>query len=155
MRNSRLSSLFKYQKIQFLSLSVIPLISLLAPFDFFVEGQAQQTSLTNNTSTSSTNVKNDKIVLALENLSVERSVTNLVEVRADIKNNSTIDLHEIKINAEYFDKDGTSLGKNEHFVTMPSQILKPGDTTFFDILEIIGFHKLDHYSIVASGSPIK
>jgi hypothetical protein len=85
---------------------------------------------------------------------VDRSVTNLIEIKGDIKNNSTLDLHEIKVSAEYYDKTGTLLEKVEHFITSPSFILKPNEQVSFDRLEVIGFHKLGDYNIVASGEPI-
>ncbi len=151
MKN-KLSSVSKYQKIQYLSL--IPLLSICIP-SLNIDAQAQQSSLTNNTSTNTaTNIKSDKINLAIENLTVERSVTNLVDLKGDIKNNSTLNLHEVKVSAEYYDKTGTLLEKVEHFITSPSYILKPNEQVSFDILEVIGFHKLGDYNIVASGETI-
>jgi hypothetical protein len=151
MRN-KLNSLSKYQKIQYLS--IIPLLSICIP-SFNIDVQAQQSSLINNTSNNTnTNVKSDKINLVIENLSVDRSVTNLVEIKGDIKNNSTFDLHEVKVSAEYYDKTGTLLEKVEHFITSPSYILKPNEQVSFDILEVIGFHKLGDYNIAASGETI-
>lgn len=154
MMRNRLSSLFKHQKIQYLS--IIPLLSICIP-SFNIDVQAQQSSLINNTSNNNnnnTNVKIDKINLVIENLSVDRSVTNLVEIKGDIKNNSTHDLHEVKVSAEYYDKTGTLLEKVEHFITSPSYILKPNEQVSFDILEVIGFHKLGDYNIVARGETI-
>ena len=152
MMRNRLSSLSKHQKIQYLS--IIPLLSICFPSYFSIEVQAQQSSLINNTSNNTaTNVKGDRINLTIENLSVDRSVTNLVETKGDIKNNSTVDLHEVKISAEYYDKTGTLLEKVEHFITS-SKILKPDEQISFDILEVIGFHKLGDYNIVAYGEPV-
>jgi hypothetical protein len=153
MMRNRLRNLFKHQKIQYLS--IIPLLSICFPSYFSIEVQAQQSSLINNTSNNiATNVKGDRINLTIENLSVDRSVTNLVETKGDIKNNSTVDLHEVKISAEYYDKTGTLLEKVEHFITSPSKILKPDEQISFDILEVIGFHKLGDYNIVAYGEPV-
>ena len=146
MRN-KLTSLSKYQKIQYLT--IIPLLSICIP-SFSIDVQAQQSSLINNTS----NVKDGRINLAIENLRVDRSVTNLVETKGDVKNNSTLDLHEVKVSAEYYDKTGTLLEKVEHFITSPSFILKPNKQVSFDHLEVIGFHKLGDYNIVASGEPL-
>ena len=152
MRN-KLTSLSKYQKIQYLT--IIPLLSICIPsFSIDVQAQQQQSSSINNTSNSTANIKADRINLAIENLVVDRSVTNLIEIKGDIKNNSTLDLHEIKVSAEYYDKTGTLLEKVEHFITSPSFILKPNEQVSFDCLEVIGFHKLGDYNIVASGEPI-
>jgi hypothetical protein len=156
MRN-KLTSLSKYQKIQYLT--IIPLLSVCIPsFSIDIQAQQQQqqqqSSSINNTSNNTANIKGEKINLAIENLVVDRSVTNLVEIKGDIKNNSTLDLHEIKVSAEYYDKTGTLLEKVEHFITSPSFILKPNAQVSFDRLEVIGFHKLGDYNIIASGEPI-
>ena len=151
MMRNKLTSLSKYQKIQYLT--IIPLLSICIPY-FSIDVQAQQSSLINNTSNSTANIKDDRINLAIENLVVDRSVTNLVEINGNIKNNSTLDLHEIKVSAEYYDKTGTLLEKVEHFITSPSFILKPNEQVSFDRLEVIGFHKLGDYNIVASGESI-
>ncbi|HKO40069.1 MAG TPA: hypothetical protein VJU85_02325 [Nitrososphaeraceae archaeon] len=150
MRN-RLTSLSKYQKIQYLIL--IPLLSICIP-SFNIDVQAQQSPSINNTFNGTANVKNDRINLAIENLVVDRSVTNLVEIKGDVKNNSTLDVHEVKVSAEYYDKTGTLLEKIEHFITSPSFILKPNEQVSFDSLEVIGFHKLGDYNIVATGETL-
>jgi hypothetical protein len=150
MRN-KLTSLSKYQKIQYLT--IIPLLSICIPY-FSIDVQAQQSSLINNTSNSTANIKGDRINLAIENLLVEKSVTNLIEIKGDVKNNSTLDLHEVKVSAEYYDKTGTLLEKVEHFITSPSFILKPNEQVSFDSLEVIGFQKLGDYNIVASGESL-
>ena len=150
---NKLTSLSKYQKIQYLT--IIPLLSICIPsFSIDVQAQQQQSSSINNTSNSTANIKADRINLAIENLVVDRSVTNLIEVKGDIKNNSTLDLHEIEVSAEYYDKTGPLLEKVEHFITSPSFILKPNEQVSFDILEVIGFHKLGDYNIVARGETI-
>ena len=151
MRNI-LNGLSKYQKIQYLS--IIPLLAICIP-SFNIDVQAQQQSSSgNNLSNNTANVKSDKINLPIENLSVDRSVTNLVEIKGDVKNNSTLDLHEVKVSAKYYDKTGTPLEKVEHFITSPSYILKPNEKVSFDLLEVIGFHKLGDSKIVATGEPI-
>ena len=150
MRN-KLTSLSKYQKIQYLT--IIPLLSICIP-SFSIDVQAQQSSLINNTSNSTANIKGDRINLAIENLLVEKSVTNLIEIKGDVKNNRTLDLHEVKVSAEYYDKTGTLLEKVEHFITSPSFILKPNEQVSFDSLEVIGFQKLGDYNIVASGESL-
>ena len=113
------------------------------------------TLLSNNTSNTA-KVKSDKINLVFENLSVNRSVTNSVEIKGEIKNNSPLDLQEIKISAEYYNKTGTLLAKVEHFITSPSYILKPNQLISFNILEVLsfGFDKLGDYNIFASGESI-
>jgi hypothetical protein len=139
----------KHQKIQYIS--IISLLSICLPFPYGIDAQAQQQSVSmNNTA----NLKSDRMNLTIENLAVEKSVTNLVQIKGDIKNNYTNDLHEVKVSAEYFDKTGSLLDSAEHFITSPSQILKPGEKLSFNILETIGFTKLGNYTIVAIGEPI-
>jgi len=151
MMRNKLTSLSKYQKIHYLT--IIPLLSICIP-SFNIDVQAEQSSLINNTFNSTNNVKNDRINLAIENLVVDRSVTNLIEIKGDVKNNSTLEVHEVKVSAEYYDKTGTLLEKIEHFITSPSFILKPNAQVSFDSLEVIGFHKLGDYNIVASGESL-
>lgn len=151
MMSNKLTSLSKDQKIKYLT--IIPLLSICIP-SFSIDVQAQQSSLINNTSNSTANIKDDRINLPIENLLVERSVTNLIEIKGDVKNNSTLDLHEVKVSAEYYDKTGTLLEKVEHFITSPSFILKPNEQVSFDSLEVIGFQKLGDYNIVASGESL-
>lgn len=151
MMSNKLTNLSKDQKIKYLT--IIPLLSICIP-SFSIDVQAQQSSLINNTSNSTANIKGDRINLAIENLLVEKSVTNLIEIKGDVKNNSTLDLHEVKVSAEYFDKTGTLLEKVEHFITSPSFILKPNEQVSFDSLEVIGFQKLGDYNIVASGESL-
>jgi len=141
-----LSSSYKYQKIRYIS--ILWLVSFSFPF-FSLDVEAQ-TSSENSTAT----IKVDKINLTIENFLVDRGGTNLVEIKGDIKNNSTDDLHEIKIHAEYYDKNGVLLEKVDHFITSPAYILKPDKQVPFDITEVIAFNKLGDYKIVASGEPI-
>lgn len=151
MMSNKLTNLSKDQKIKYLT--IIPLLTICIPA-FSIDVQAQQSSLINNTSNSTANIKGDRINLAIENLLVEKSVTNLIEIKGDVKNNSTLDLHEVKVSAEYYDKTGTLLEKVEHFITSPSFILKPNEQVSFDSLEVIGFQKLGDYNIVASGESL-
>src|SRR5574339_466801 len=146
MISNILSSSYKYQKIRYIS--ILSLVSFSFPF-FSLDIEAQTSS-----ENSTTNIKVDKINLTIENFLVDRGGTNLVEIKGDIKNNSTDDLHEIKIHAEYYDKNGVLLEKVDHFITSPAYILKPDKQVPFDITEVIAFNKLGDYKIVASGEPI-
>lgn len=146
MISNILSSSYKYQKIRYIS--ILSLVSFSFPF-FSLDIEAQ-TSSENSTAT----IKVDKINLTIENFLVDRGGTNLVEIKGDIKNNSTDNLHEIKIHAEYYDKNGGLLEKVDHFITSPAYILKPDKQVPFDITEVIAFNKLGDYKIVASGEPI-
>lgn len=87
MRNI-LNGLTKYQTIQYLS--IIPLLAICIPsYNIDIQAQ-QQSSSVNNFSNNTANEKSDKINLAIENLRVDRSVTNLVEIKGDVKNNGPL-----------------------------------------------------------------
>jgi len=57
----------------------------------------------------------------------------------------------VKVNAQFFDKDGTVLSNTTKFVSSQSFILKPGDSLPFEFLEIISFDRVARYNITALG----
>ena len=145
VKKKTVGRLVRYQNLHYISIISLLSICFSSPYGIEVQAQ-QQPALMNNT-----NIKNDRINLTIENLAVERSVTSLVQIKGEIRNNNTNDVHEVKVSAEYYDKTGTLLEKIEHFITSPSFILKPNEQVSFDSLEVIGFHKLGDYNIVATG----
>ena len=148
VKKKTVGRLLRYQNLQYIS--IISLLSICFSSPYGIELQAQQQPASMNNA----NIKNDRINLTIENLAVERSVTSLVQIKGEIRNNNTNDVHEVKVSAEYYDKTGSLLDSAEHFITSPSQILKPGDKLSFNILETIGFNKLGNYTIVANSEPI-
>lgn len=133
-------------------LSILPIFSI-GIFSSSIETEAQTTLSDNNSSDTST--LNEVTYIEIQDLTVDRSVTNLVEIKGTINNNSTSDLREVKVIAKYFDKEGSPLQKAEHFVTSsPSHVMKPDDQLSFNFLEVIGFNKVGDYEIVATGKPI-
>ena len=148
VKKKTVGRLLRYQNLQYIS--IISLLSICFSSPYGIELQAQQQPASMNNA----NIKNDRINLTIENLAVERSVTSLVQIKGEIRNNNTNDVHEVKVSAEYYDKTGTLLEKVEHFITSPSKILKPDEQISFDILEVIGFHKLGDYNIVAYGESV-
>ena len=64
-----------------------------------------------------------------------------------------IDIHDIKIIAEFFDKDGNSLGKIDEYVTHPSHMLKPNEKYSFSTLEVISHYKLGSTNVTGSAIP--
>ena len=148
-KKRKMSRLISPQKLQYMSIISLLSICFCSPYGIGVQAQQESASMNN------TNLKNDRINLSIENLAVERSVTNLVQIKGDIRNNNTNDVHEVKISAEFYDKTGSLLESVEHFITSPSQIFKPGEKLSFNILETIGFNKLGNYTIVANSEPIE
>jgi hypothetical protein len=148
VKKKTVGRLLRYQNLQYISIISLLSICFSSPYSIEVQAQQQPASMNN------ANIKNDRINLTIENLAVERSVTSLVQIKGEIRNNNTNDVHEVKVSAEYYDKTGSLLDSAEHFITSPSQILKPGDKLSFNILETIGFNKLGNYTIVANSEPI-
>jgi len=148
VKKKTVGRLLRYQNLQYISIISLLSICFSSPYSIEVQAQQQPASMNN------ANIKNDRINLTIENLAVERSVTSLVQIKGEIRNNNTNDVHEVKVSAEYYDKTGSLLDSAEQFITSPSQILKPGDKLSFNILETIGFNKLGNYTIVANSEPI-
>lgn len=105
-------------------------------------------------SPSSTSQQSQKIFIPIENLVVSKTSQGLVELSASVKNNQTIDIHDIRIKGEFFDKDGASLGKIDEFVTQPSFILKPGSSHNYAGLEVISHYRVASYNFTATGEPL-
>jgi hypothetical protein len=123
--------------------------------DSEVFAQDTNASLNTNVSisanTTTTLAKGDKVGLQVEELSVTKSATAVTEVKGKIRNNNTMSVNDVKVNAQFFDKDGTVLSNASKFVSSQSFILKPGDTLPFEFLEIISFDRIARYNITALG----
>jgi hypothetical protein len=112
---------------------------------------SSNTNVSPSANTSITLAKGDKVGLLVEDLSVTKSATAVTEVKGKIKNNNTMGVNDLKVNAQFFDKDGALLGNDSKFVSSQSFILKPGDTLPFEFLEIISFDRIARYNITALG----
>ncbi|MDX1373521.1 MAG: hypothetical protein R3321_13690 [Nitrososphaeraceae archaeon] len=133
-------------------LSVLPLISLsLVPSGLEIDAQTE--SLTSN-DLSNSNSQNQVTFLEIQDLTIERSSLNLVEIKGNVYNNSTSELHDIKLIMKFFDKEGSPLLKNEYFITSPSHVMKTDDQLSFDKLEVLNFQKLGDSEVVATGKPV-
>ena len=131
--------------------------TLMAQMGLDSEVFAQNTNATSSTNgstsanTTATLAKGDKVGLQVEELSVTKSATAVTEVKGKIRNNNTMSVNDVKVNAQFFDKDGTVLSNASKFVSSQSFILKPGDTLPFEFLEIISFDRIVRYNITAMG----
>lgn len=112
---------------------------------------SSDSNVSTSANTTSTLVKGDKVGLQVEDLSVAKSATSVTDVKGKIRNNNTMSVNDVKVNAEFFDKDGTLLGNSSKFISSQSFILKPGDTLPFEFLEIISFDRIAKYNITALG----
>ena len=104
-----------------------------------------------NSSNATNGVKSDKINLRVEEVTLNKSPTNLVDVAGKIRNNNTVSMHDVKVMAVYFDKNGVVLGKSDKFVSSQSFILKPGDVMPFQLLDVVTFDKVNKYNMTAIG----
>ena len=104
-----------------------------------------------NSSNATNGVKSDKINLRVEEVTLNKSPTNLVDVAGKIRNNNTVSMHDVKVMAVYFDKNGVVLGKSDKFVSSQSFILKPGDVIPFQLLDVVTFDNVNKYNMTAIG----
>jgi hypothetical protein len=113
--------------------------------------QDSNVSLSNSSNATSSMTKNDKISLLIEDLSVTKSPTGIADTAGKIRNNSTVNVNDLMVSAEFFDKEGDSINKSDRFVTSQSLILKPGEVVPFKLLPIVSFERIGNYTITATG----
>jgi hypothetical protein len=116
-----------------------------------VYAQGSSGMLSNSSNSTSSMPKNDKVGLQIEDLSVTKSPTGIADIIGKIRNNSTTNVNDLSVSAEFFDKDGASINKSDRFVTSQSFVLKPGEVVPFKLLPVVSFERIDNYTITASG----
>ena len=118
---------------------------------------SEATKVTNSSSTEPTSTASSQefetVSIPIEDLVISKSSQGLVELTASVRNNHTFDIHDIKIIAEFFDKDGNSLGKIDEYVTQPSHMLKPNEKYSFSTLEVISHYRLGSTNVTGSAIP--
>ena len=136
-----------------LGISVLFSVCMMIPdIDIGSQVNAQGSLAISSNSSNTTNVvKSDKINLRVEEVTLNKSPTNLVDVAGKIRNNNTVGMHDVKVMAVYFDKNGVVLGKSDKFVSSQSFILKPGDVMPFQLLDVVTFDKVNKYNMTAIG----
>ena len=136
-----------------LGISVLFSVCMMIPdIDIGSQVNAQGSLTISSNSSNTTNVvKSDKINLRVEEVTLNKSPTNLVDVAGKIRNNNTVGMHDVKVMAVYFDKNGVVLGKSDKFVSSQSFILKPGDVMPFQLLDVVTFDKVNKYNMTAIG----
>ena len=115
-------------------------------------GQTSQQIPANSSANVTTNAS--KVKLDIENLSITRSPLGQVDVMGSIRNNNSVNVDDIKVIAEYFDKDGVSIKKTDKLVTNPSHVAKPGDIISFQMSEVISFGKVNNHNLTAYGDVV-
>ena len=137
----------------FLGLSALFSLCMLVP-DIDIGSQVYaQGSIANSSNSSNATIaaKSDRINLRVEEVTLNKSPTNLVDVAGKIRNNNTVSVHDMKVMAVYFDKNGVVLGKSDKFVSSQSFVLKAGDVMPFQLLDVVAFDKVDKYNMTAFG----
>jgi hypothetical protein len=135
-----------------LGLSALFSICMMIP-DINIGPQVSAQSIANSSNSSNATIaaKNDRINLQVEEVTLNKSPTNLIDVTGKVRNNSTVSVHDVKVQAVYFDNNGVVLGKSEKFVSSQSFVLKPGDVMPFQLLDVVAFDKVDKYNMTAFG----
>jgi len=134
-------------------LSALFSVCMMTPnVDIGSQVYAQGSITISSNSSNATNAANsDRINLQVEDLSLSKSPTNLLDVTGKIRNNNTVSVNDVKVLAVYFDKNGAVLGKSDKFVSTQSFILKPGDVMPFQLLDVFSFDRVGKYNMTAFG----
>lgn len=80
--------------------------------------------------------------------------TNNVELEGQIINNSTTSVDDVRVNVQFYDSNGQLLLEISRFITQPSQMLQPGESIPFTILETLGFDQVDKHEVVAEADAV-
>jgi hypothetical protein len=80
--------------------------------------------------------------------------TNNVELEGQIINNSTTNVDDVRVNVQFYDSNGQLLLEISRFITQPSQMLQPGESIPFTILETLGFDQVDKHEVVAEADAV-
>lgn len=133
--------------------SLLMVASFAEPFNEFKNSARGQINGTVDNQNNS-NQQSGKVFIPVEDLVTSKTSQGMVEVDGAVRNNNTIELHDIEITGEFFDKDGKSLGKFNEYVTQPSFVLKPNEKHTFNLFEVVNHNRLATTNITATGDPL-
>jgi len=133
--------------------SLLMVASFADPFNEFKNSARGQVNGTVDSQNNS-NQQSGKVFIPVEDLVTSKTSQGMVEVDGAVRNNNTIELHDIEITGEFFDKDGKSLGKFNEYVTQPSFVLKPNEKHTFNLFEVVNHNRLATTNITATGDPV-
>ena len=133
--------------------SLLMVASFADPFNEFKNSARGQVNGTDDNQYNS-NQQSGKVFIPVEDLVTSKTSQGMVEVDGAVRNNNTIELHDIEITGEFFDKDGKSLGKFNEYVTQPSFVLKPNEKHTFNLFEVVNHNRLATTNITAFGDPV-
>jgi hypothetical protein len=103
---------------------------------------------------SATAINATKVNLKVEGLSIGKSPTGVVEVTGTIHNNSTVNVEDIRLDAEYFDSNNVLI-RNTTKILSTYSLVKPGESLPFDLLDIVSFASVKNYIVKAYGDKAK
>ena len=133
--------------------SLLMVASFADPFNEFKNSARGQVNGTVDNQNNS-NQQSGKVFLPVEDLVTSKTSQGMVEVDGAVRNNNTIELHDIEITGEFFDKNGKSLGKFNEYVTQPSFVLKTNEKHTFNLFEVVNHNRLATTNITATGDPV-
>ena len=133
--------------------SLLMVASFADPFNEFKNSARGQVNGTVDNQNNN-NQQSGKLFIPVEDLVTSKTSQGMVEVDGAVRNNNTIELHDIEITGEFFDKDGKSLGKFNEYVTQPSFVLKPNEKHTFNLFEVVNHNRLATTNITATGEPV-
>ncbi len=133
--------------------SLLMVASFADPFNEFKNSARGQVNGTVDNQNNN-NQQSGKLFIPVEDLVTSKTSQGMVEVDGAVRNNNTIELHDIEITGEFFDKDGKSLGKFNEYVTQPSFVLKPNEKHTFNLFEVVNHNRLATTNITATGDPV-
>ena len=133
--------------------SLLMVASFADPFNEFKNSARGQVNGTVDNQNNN-NQQSGKLFIPVEDLVTSKTSQGMVEVDGAVRNNNTIELHDIEITGEFFDKDGKSLGKFNEYVTQPSFVLKPNEKHTFNLFEVVNHNRLATTNITAFGDPV-
>lgn len=133
--------------------SLLMVASFADPFNEFKNSARGQVNGTVDNQNNN-NQQSGKVFIPVEDLVTSKTSQGMVEVDGAVRNNNTIELHDIEITGEFFDKDGKSLGKFNEYVTQPSFVLKPNEKHTFNLFEVVNHNRLATTNITATGDPV-
>ncbi|MBA3749386.1 MAG: hypothetical protein H0X03_00530 [Nitrosopumilus sp.] len=96
---------------------------------------------------------NSKINLQIDEISVGDSPTGLISVNGVVRNNSTENIENVKVEVKLFDSNNAIIIETERFITASSSIFKPGYESDFDFL--MTARNVDHYNMTSYGDKVQ
>src|ERR671931_919871 len=119
-----------------------------------LQQQDQSNPNTTQIANSATPINATKVNLKVEGLSIGKSPTGVVEVTGTIHNNSTVNVEDIRLDAEYFDSNNVLI-RNTTKILSTYSLVKPGESLPFDLLDVVSFASVKNYTVKAYGDKVK